>query len=88
MKRLRRGQNVRLPYVAVAFNAFVTKQGSVLTDDVLAPLWPDSSKLEGFLKDHQLNQIFPSPPNQVRSFSPIPYTIFALFTEAYFLSRL
>jgi hypothetical protein len=59
---VRRGWNVDPPAVAVVFNGWVTKTGSVLGDDVFAPMWPDTENITSFRE-----QYFPTALNQVTS---------------------
>lgn len=60
MTILRRGQNVHPPAVGVVYDAWVTKAGSVLGDDVFISMWPDTFNLTEFR-----HQYFPTAQNQV-----------------------
>jgi hypothetical protein len=64
---VRRGWNVDPPAVAVVFNGWVSKTGSVLGDDVFAPMWPDTENITSFRE-----QYFPTAPNQVK---PLAHTM-------------
>jgi hypothetical protein len=57
---LRRGQNVHPPAVGVVYDAWITKAGSVLGDDVFISMWPDTFNLTEFR-----HQYFPTAKNQV-----------------------
>jgi hypothetical protein len=52
VKLLRRGTNVQPPAVAVLYDGWVTKSGSVLTTDVFIPTWPDNGNITAFHSDH------------------------------------
>ncbi|ELR21725.1 uncharacterized protein ACA1_384600 [Acanthamoeba castellanii str. Neff] len=56
---LRRGQNVHPPAVGVVYDAWITKAGSVLGDDVFISMWPDTFNLTDFR-----HQYFPTAKNQ------------------------
>ena len=62
VKRFQRGANTLPPAVAVIYDGWVTRSGSVLNTDVFIPTFPDSTNLTVFHRDFFL----PPPANQTK----------------------
>jgi hypothetical protein len=62
VKRFQRGVNTLPPAVAVIYDGWVTRAGSVLNTDVFIPTFPESTNLTTFYRDFFL----PPPANQTK----------------------